>query len=85
MVLFMKDYKPNQDFKLSFDSFKLTFKCMLHLFASGISKMIFEHLQGCFHPNLFANGFPQLFQLFLILHKVIIYVKLHRSLGWPTS
>ncbi len=62
-MLFLKDYKPNQDFELSFDSFKLTFKCMLYLFASGISRMVFEHLQGYFHPNVFASGFPQLFQL----------------------
>jgi hypothetical protein len=40
-ALFLKDYKPNEDFELSFDSFKLTFKCMLHFFASGIYRMVF--------------------------------------------
>ncbi len=42
-MLFLKDYKPNQNFELSFDSFKLTFKRMLHLFASGIYRIGFEH------------------------------------------
>jgi hypothetical protein len=62
-VLFLKDYKPNQDFEISFDSFKLTFKHMLHLSTNGIYGIIFEHFRGCFHPIFFAS-IPQLFQLY---------------------
>jgi hypothetical protein len=49
-LLFLKYYKPNQNLELSFDSFKLTFQCMSHLFASDNSRMISEHLQDYFHP-----------------------------------
>jgi hypothetical protein len=54
---FLKDYEPNQDFKLSFDSFKLTFQCMPHLSTSGPYGMVFEHLQNYFHPKDSTNGF----------------------------
>jgi hypothetical protein len=43
-LLFLKDYKPDQDLELSFDSFKLAFQHMLHLSASGPFGMAFEHL-----------------------------------------
>jgi hypothetical protein len=55
---FLDDYELNQNLKLSFDSFKLTFQCMPHLLANGPSKMVFEHLRDCFHPKDLANGFP---------------------------
>ncbi len=35
---------------------------MLHLSTSGHSRMVFEHLLKCFHPEDSACGFPQLFQ-----------------------
>jgi len=41
---FLEDYKLDQDLKLSSDSFKLVIKCMSHLLASGLSRMLFEHL-----------------------------------------
>jgi hypothetical protein len=37
---------------------------MPRLSTIGFSKMVFEHLQNCFHPEDFACGFPQLFQLY---------------------
>jgi hypothetical protein len=39
--LFLKDYELDQNFKLSSNSFKLTFQHMLHLSASGPSMMVF--------------------------------------------
>jgi hypothetical protein len=36
---------------------------MLHLLASGPSRMIFEHLWDYFHLIDSTNGFPLLFQL----------------------
>jgi hypothetical protein len=36
---------------------------MLHLSASGPSRMVFEHLRNNFHLEDLASGFPQLFQL----------------------
>jgi hypothetical protein len=38
------EVNQNQDLELSFDSFKLTFQCMLNLFANGPSRMVFKHL-----------------------------------------
>jgi hypothetical protein len=43
-LFFVENYQPNQDLKLSIDSFKLTFQHMLHLLISGPSGMVFEHL-----------------------------------------
>jgi hypothetical protein len=42
--LFFKDYKLDQDFKLSSDSFKLAFQHMPHLSSNGPFGMVFEHL-----------------------------------------
>jgi hypothetical protein len=42
--LFFEDYKLDQDFKLSSDSFKLVIKHMSHLSTSGLFEMVFEHL-----------------------------------------
>jgi hypothetical protein len=60
---FLEDYELDQDFKLSSNSFKLTFQCMSHLSTSAPFGIIFEHLVNYFHPEDFASGFPQLFQL----------------------
>ncbi len=60
---FLKNYELDQDLKLSFNSFKLTFQCMPHLLTSGLFGMVFEHLQNHFHLENSMNGFPQFFQL----------------------
>jgi hypothetical protein len=57
-MFFLKDYELNRDFEFSFNSFKLTFQRMPCMLASGLFKMVFEHLQDCFHPKDLANGFP---------------------------
>jgi len=36
---------------------------MSHLFTNDLSKMVFKHLQNCFHLEDSTNGFAQLFQL----------------------
>jgi hypothetical protein len=59
--LFLKDCELDQDFKLSFNSFKLAFQRMLDLSVSGFSKMVFEHLRDYFHSKDSTNGFFQLF------------------------
>jgi hypothetical protein len=59
--LFPKDYKLTQNFKFSFNSFKLAFQRILHLSARSCSRMVFEHLQDYFHPKDSMNGFFQLF------------------------
>jgi hypothetical protein len=56
--LFLKDYELDQDFKFSFNSFKLAFQHMLHVLASGHFGMVFEDY---FHPKDSTNGFSQLF------------------------
>jgi hypothetical protein len=56
--LFLKDYERDQDLELSSDYFKLTFKWMSHLLASGPFGTVFEHLQDCFHLQDLASGFP---------------------------
>jgi len=56
-LFFLKDYEPNQIFKLSSDSFKLAFQHKPHLLISGSSGMVFEYLQDCFHPKDSTNGF----------------------------
>jgi hypothetical protein len=61
--LFLKDYKLDQDLKLSFDSFKLAFQRTPHLSSNGPFKMVFEHLWDYFHLKDLMNGFFQLFQL----------------------
>jgi hypothetical protein len=58
---FLDDYRPGQNLKLSFDSFKLTFQCMPHMLANGLFKIVFEHFQDSFHPEDLTSGFLQLF------------------------
>ncbi len=60
--LFFKDYEPNQDLELSSGSSKLTFQCMPHVSTSDFFRMVFEHLQNCFHVENLAIAFSQLFQ-----------------------
>jgi hypothetical protein len=36
---------------------------MMHLLASGLFRMVFEHLQVYFHSKDATSGFLQLFQL----------------------
>jgi hypothetical protein len=80
---FLKDYEPNQDFKVSSDYFKLAFKCMLHLFANGIFGMVFEFFQDYFLPKDFASGFHNFFNFLFILHKVTFHVGFPMSLEQP--
>ncbi len=80
-LFFLKDYELDQDFKLSFDSFKLTFKCMPHLLASGPFEMVFEHLRDCFHLKNSTSGFPQLFQLCFYIAKGHIPPQIAFALG----
>jgi hypothetical protein len=40
-LLFLEDYKLNQDLKLSYEVFKLAFQCMVHLFINGHYGMVF--------------------------------------------
>jgi hypothetical protein len=61
---FLEDYELNQNFELSFDSFKLTFQHITKLSTSGPFKMALKHLWVCFHPKDSASGFPQSFQLY---------------------
>jgi hypothetical protein len=66
---FFKDYEPNHDIELFFNSFKLAFQHMPHLSTSGLCGVFFEHLWKCFHVEDLTNGFPQSFQLcFHIAH-----------------
>jgi hypothetical protein len=60
-LFIVKDYEPDQDFELSYNSFNSTFQQMTHLLVSGSFRMVFEHLQDYFHLEDSANGFPQLF------------------------
>ncbi len=53
----LENYELDQDLEVSFDSFKLTFQCMLNLFTSGLFGMVFEHFQNFFHPKDFVSGF----------------------------
>jgi hypothetical protein len=50
-LLILNNYEPDQNFKLSFKSFKLAFQCMPHLLANGLSKMVFEHFRDYFNPK----------------------------------
>jgi hypothetical protein len=52
---FIENYKLYQDLKISSNSFELAFQHMPHLLASGPSRMVFEHLQDCFHPENSTN------------------------------
>ncbi len=63
-LLFLKDYELNQDFKLSFNSFKLTFQHMLHLLASGPSGMVFLTPLKWFSPKIFNEW---IFSIILVL------------------
>jgi hypothetical protein len=36
---------------------------MPHMSTSGLSRIVFEHLQDCFHLEDLVSVFPQLFQL----------------------
>jgi len=56
-LLFLKDYKLDQELKLFFHYFKLAFQCMSHLSINGLSRMVFEHLWDCFHLEDLASGF----------------------------
>ncbi len=56
--LFLEDYEPNQDLKFSSNFFKLVFQHMPQLSTSHLSRMVFEHLWDCFHPEDSVNGFP---------------------------
>jgi hypothetical protein len=62
-LLFLKDYELNQNLELSYDYFKMAFQRMPHQSISGPSRMVFEHLQDCFHLEDSTSGFFQLFQL----------------------
>ncbi len=73
-MFFLKDYELDQDIKLSFHYFKLTFQCMSHLSISGLFRMVFEHLWDCFHLEDLASGFPKLFQL--CFHSVKSHIPL---------
>jgi hypothetical protein len=61
-LFLLKDYELDHDLELSSDFFKLTFQHMSHLFASNLSRMVFEHLWNYFHLKDSTNGFSQLFQ-----------------------
>jgi hypothetical protein len=62
-LFFLENYELDQDFELFFDFLKLTFQSMPHLSVIGLFRMVFEHLQRCFHPEDSMSEFPQLFQL----------------------
>jgi hypothetical protein len=49
ILFFLEDYKLDQDLKLSFNSFKLTFQHMSHLLVNGPFGMVFEHFWVYFH------------------------------------
>ncbi len=60
---FVKDYEPNQNFKLSFVSFKLPFNCMPCFSNNGhVFGMIFEYFHDYFHG--FCQGFPTIILVF---------------------
>jgi hypothetical protein len=78
---FFENYEPNQDLKLSFNSFKLAFQCMSHLLANGFTGMAFEHFQDYFHLEDLVSGFPQLFQLCFHITQGHIPPQIARVLG----
>jgi hypothetical protein len=82
-MFFFKDYKLDQDFKLSYDSFKLAFQHMLHLSASGPYGMVFKHPPNCFLLIIQRMDSLNCFDFLLILNMVIFHPKLHTSLEWP--
>jgi len=78
---FLKDYKLNQDLKLSFDSFKLSFQHMPDLLASGHSRMGFEHFRDCFHLEDLVSGYSSLFQFSYHIAKGHIPPQITHVLG----
>jgi hypothetical protein len=81
--LFLKYYKLDQDFKLFFNFFKLTFQRMPHLLASGFSKMIFNTFNIVFTQKIQQMDSCNYFNFVLILSKVILHLELHVSLARP--
>jgi hypothetical protein len=78
---FLEEYEPNQNFKFSFNSFKLAFQHMPHLLASGHYGMVFEHLQDFFNLEDLASGFLQLFQLCFHIVKGHIPLQIAHDFG----
>ncbi len=61
--------------------FPLLHQCMPHLLTNVPSKMVFEHLQDCFHPKSSKNGFLQLFQFCSHIIKGLIPLRIALVLG----
>jgi hypothetical protein len=72
-------------FKNSICSSKLLFPLlhqhMPHLSTNAPSMMVFEHLQGCFHPKNSTSGFLYLFQICSHIFIGLIPLQIARVLG----
>ncbi len=61
--------------------FPLLYQRMPHLSTNAPSRMVFEHLQDCFHPQNSTSGFLQLFQICFHIFKGLIPLQIARVLG----
>jgi len=81
-LIFLENYKLDQNLELSFDSFKLTFYCMLNLSASDFFFGWFSNTFEIVYTHITLQmDSHNCFTFAIILLKVTFHVKLHISLG----
>ncbi len=82
---FVKNYESNRNLKFLYDSFKLVFQHISHLFASDLLLGLFLNtFKNVFTQKILNINLHNRFNFVPILHKVTFHVKLHMSLGQPT-
>jgi hypothetical protein len=69
------EYQLKHTFFLDRILFAQTLIVVPHLFSNGISKLIYEHLLGCFIPKDPSSGFLKIFQAIV----TVAYGDIHRS------
>jgi hypothetical protein len=62
------NYQPKHTFVLNRILFTYALTTIPHLSLGGLSGMVYEHILGCFIPEVPSLGFLKLFQAFVVAH-----------------
>jgi len=67
VLLLIFYYQPECTFNLDRILFTHILATTPHLFANGLSRMVYEHLLGCFILEDPSSGFSKLFQVVIVV------------------
>jgi hypothetical protein len=67
MLLLISFYQPECTFNLDKTLFAHILATTLHLFSNGLSRMVYEHLSGCFISKDPSSWFSKLFQTIIVI------------------